>query len=82
MSSASSRWSYAAWASASVPAKTHRRIGRGPGRALSHALTPDDDPDLFLAELRHAAGLSVDRDVRRKRTRHRSVSNQTIGRHT
>ena len=50
--------------------------------ALSHALIPDDDPDLFLAELRHAAGLSVDRDVPRKRTRHRSVSNQTIGRHT
>jgi AcrR family transcriptional regulator len=27
--------------------------------ALSHALIPDDDPDLFLAELRHAAGLRV-----------------------
>lgn len=25
--------------------------------ALSHALIPDDDPRLFLAELRHAAGL-------------------------
>ena len=25
--------------------------------ALSHALIPDDDPDLFYAELRHAAGL-------------------------
>ena len=25
--------------------------------ALSHALIPDDDPELFYAELRHAAGL-------------------------
>lgn len=27
--------------------------------ALSHALIPDDDPALFLAELRHAAGLDA-----------------------
>ena len=27
--------------------------------ALSHALIPDDDPALFYAELRHAAGLEV-----------------------
>jgi len=26
--------------------------------ALSHALIPDDDPELFYAELRHAAGLA------------------------
>ncbi len=39
--------------------------------ALSHALLPDDDPELFHAELRHAAGL----DLRRGRPateRHRA----------
>ncbi len=29
--------------------------------ALSHALIPDDDPELFLAELRHAAGVDAKR---------------------
>ena len=36
--------------------------------ALSHALIPDDDPELFYAELRHAAGLAA---ARSPRTRHR-----------
>jgi AcrR family transcriptional regulator len=27
--------------------------------ALSHLLLPEDDPDLFLAELRHAAGIDA-----------------------
>jgi AcrR family transcriptional regulator len=37
--------------------------------ALSHALIPDDDPKLFYAELRYAAGLDVraDRGPRRDR---------------
>src|SRR5262245_4623458 len=37
--------------------------------ALSHALIPDDDPALFYAELRHAAGLSIGRSPRRNRRR-------------
>jgi AcrR family transcriptional regulator len=34
--------------------------------ALSHALIPDDDPELFYAELCHAAGLDVRREPRRR----------------
>ncbi|MFN8037600.1 MAG: helix-turn-helix domain-containing protein [Acidimicrobiales bacterium] len=37
--------------------------------ALSHALIPDDDPELFYAELRHAAGLSPVDGTRRHRSR-------------
>jgi hypothetical protein len=33
--------------------------------ALSHALLPSPDPDLFLAELRLAAGLETRRHARR-----------------
>ena len=40
--------------------------------ALSHALIPDDDPDLFYAELRHAAGLDPSH-THSARRRHRSV---------
>jgi AcrR family transcriptional regulator len=36
--------------------------------ALSHLLIPDDDPDLFYAELRHAAGLD---QTHRPKPRHR-----------
>ena len=46
--------------------------------ALSHALIPDDDSELFYAELRHAAGLgnkSAHRD-RRRPVRH--VSRETV----
>ena len=39
--------------------------------ALSHALLPDDDPELFYAELRHAAGLDV-RHPRPAIERHRA----------
>ena len=38
--------------------------------ALSHALIPDDDPDLFYAELRHAAGLKSNQ-TNTPRRRHR-----------
>ena len=38
--------------------------------ALSHALIPDDDPDLFYAELRHAAGLRSNQ-TNTARRRHR-----------
>jgi hypothetical protein len=37
--------------------------------ALSHALTPDDDPELFFAELCHAARLDVGKY--KTSTRHR-----------
>jgi AcrR family transcriptional regulator len=37
--------------------------------ALSHALLPDDDPDLFLRELRTAAGLPHGRSAGRARRR-------------
>ena len=39
--------------------------------ALSHALIPDDHPDLFYAELRHAAGLDQKHasSVRRRRVK-------------
>jgi AcrR family transcriptional regulator len=40
--------------------------------ALSHALIPDDDSELFYAELRHAAGLDPGQ-TNRSRRRHRSV---------
>ena len=39
--------------------------------ALSHALIPDDDPELFYAELRHAAGLGPVDGTRRHRSRRR-----------
>ena len=38
--------------------------------ALSHALIPDDDPELFYAELRHAAGLKSNQTTTARR-RHR-----------
>jgi hypothetical protein len=41
--------------------------------ALSHALIPDDDPKLFYAELRHAAGLGIGRRKRSSRHRRRPV---------
>jgi AcrR family transcriptional regulator len=40
--------------------------------ALSHAVVPDDDPDLFHAELRHAAGLQPVRHRPRARRRTRT----------
>ena len=40
--------------------------------ALSHALIPDDDAELFYAELRHAAGLEPN-DTKHARRRHRSA---------
>ncbi|MGA8726480.1 MAG: TetR family transcriptional regulator [Acidimicrobiales bacterium] len=40
--------------------------------ALSHALIPDDDSELFYAELRHAAGLEPNR-TKHARRRHRSA---------
>ena len=39
--------------------------------ALSHALIPDDDPEFFYAELRHAAGLPIGDHKSRRRDRHR-----------
>src|SRR5215831_6523630 len=41
--------------------------------ALSHALIPDDDPDLFYAELRHAAGLETGQHKKLRRDRRRTV---------
>jgi AcrR family transcriptional regulator len=41
--------------------------------ALSHALIPDDDPELFHAELRHAAGLEIRNWKSPRRERRRSV---------
>ena len=41
--------------------------------ALSHALIPDDDPELFYAELRHAAGLEIGKRKRRRLDRRRPV---------
>ncbi len=38
--------------------------------ALSHAFIPDDDPELFYAELRHAAGLKSN-ETNTARRRHR-----------
>ena len=40
--------------------------------ALSHALIPDDDPELFYAELRHASGLGQ-KHPSTPRRRHRSA---------
>ena len=37
--------------------------------ALSHALIPDDDPELFYAELRHAAGLGSNQTSTARRHR-------------
>ncbi|MGH9206016.1 MAG: TetR/AcrR family transcriptional regulator [Acidimicrobiales bacterium] len=44
--------------------------------ALSHALIPDDDPDLFLAELRSAAGLD---DVHIHLTRRHALGRSASG---
>jgi AcrR family transcriptional regulator len=41
--------------------------------ALSHALIPDDDPKLFYAELRHAAGLAPANQRNSRRDPHRPV---------
>jgi len=41
--------------------------------ALSHALIPDDDPELFYAELRHAAGLDIRNHKSMRRDRRRPV---------
>jgi AcrR family transcriptional regulator len=41
--------------------------------ALSHALIPDDDPELFYAELRHAAGLKAGTCKKLGRDRRRPV---------
>jgi len=41
--------------------------------ALSHALIPDDDPELFYAELRHAAGLDIRNHETPRRDRRRPV---------
>jgi AcrR family transcriptional regulator len=49
--------------------------------ALSHMLLPDDDTDLFLAELRSAAGLDAGRGrSRRRRTAARRLSGKTMRR--
>lgn len=45
--------------------------------ALSHALIPDDDPELFHAELRHAAGLGIRNRKSPRRERRRSVRRRT-----
>jgi AcrR family transcriptional regulator len=45
--------------------------------ALSHALIPDDDPELFHAELRHAAGLEIRNRKSPRRARRRSVRRRT-----
>ena len=67
-----------------LPIMRDRLLSHFPGRrghtvasvvtriALSHALIPDDDPELFYAELRHAAALGDDRrphGVRRRPVR-------------
>jgi AcrR family transcriptional regulator len=46
--------------------------------ALSHALIPDDDPELFYAELRHAAGLGTGdrKSPRRHRRRLRRITRE------
>jgi len=41
--------------------------------ALSHALIPDDDPELFYAELRHAAGLDIRNPKTPRRDRRRPL---------
>jgi AcrR family transcriptional regulator len=41
--------------------------------ALSHTLVPDDDPELFYAELRHAAGLGIGDHTSPRRDRRRPV---------
>jgi AcrR family transcriptional regulator len=41
--------------------------------ALSHALIPDDDPKLFYAELRYAAGLGIGDHESQRRDRRRPV---------
>jgi hypothetical protein len=49
--------------------------------ALSHMLLPEDDTDLFLAELRSAAGLDAGRArSRRRRTPARRFSDKTLRR--
>jgi AcrR family transcriptional regulator len=47
--------------------------------ALSHALIPDDDPDLFYAELRHAAGLKPNHtSPARRRQPARPISREKV----
>jgi AcrR family transcriptional regulator len=48
--------------------------------ALSHALIPDDDPELFYAELRHAAGLESNRKspARRRHQTARPTSREKV----
>jgi AcrR family transcriptional regulator len=41
--------------------------------ALSHALIPEDDPELFYAELRHAAGLEIGKRKSRRLDRRRPL---------
>jgi AcrR family transcriptional regulator len=41
--------------------------------ALSHALIPEDDPELFYAELRHAAGLGTGKQKSRRGQRRQAV---------
>jgi len=41
--------------------------------ALSHALIPDDDPELFYAELRHTAGLDIRNPKTPRRDRRRPL---------
>jgi AcrR family transcriptional regulator len=48
--------------------------------ALSHALIPDDDPELFYAELRHAAGLKPVKRKQRRPARRRPVGRNSRGR--
>ena len=47
--------------------------------ALSHALIPDDDPELFYAELRHAAGLESNQtDTARRHRPARPASREKV----
>jgi len=46
--------------------------------ALSHALIPDDDPEMFYAELRHAAGLDPSHTTPARR-RHRPARPMSRG---
>ena len=48
--------------------------------ALSHALIPDNDPDLFLAELRHAAGIKANHTTpaRRRYRLARPIASETV----
>ncbi len=48
--------------------------------ALSHALIPDDDPELFYAELRHAAGLrpNLTKPARRRHRPARPIASEMV----